>query len=134
MVKYIFNCLKYDRYLHDVMVTIQSYFIVNKIDIEFEESKTENNNFFYHITNKENNLEGYIGRNKDDKKIIYLIKDKSRISYGIKEGFINDNNVNLLEIYDKLNIIRKLNNIQSFINFISGKKEYYFDTIEKKKS
>lgn len=126
MANITFNCEKYDTHLHSVMVVVDSSFKVKEIPIKYEEMKTVDNQFFYYIINEKNKLEGYIGRDKNTKKVIYLVKDKGKINWLKKEGFY-DNLKNIDDIINNIQIIKKLSNIQSFIEFISGGKDYYFD-------
>jgi hypothetical protein len=126
MLKNKFSCEPHDDYLYQVMVTLESFFTTKNIKVKYEETKTSSNQFFYYIKNLKNNLEGYVGRDINTKKVIYLIKDKSRLEWAKKEGFFDSGNLDSV-IYDQIKIIRRLNGIQSFINFITGEKEYYFN-------
>lgn len=119
MENILFTCKNEDILLYDIMHLLYNFFLTNGDHIIFEENKKDNN-YFYSLFNKKLNLEGYVYRDKDTKLIIFIIKDMTKISYAKKEGFL-DNINNEDDIYKRLKIIKKLSNLQSFINIMRGK-------------
>lgn len=133
-----FNCELHDKYLYQTLQTLSGSFAAADIKIKYEETKTIDNKFFYCIKNINNNLEGYIGRDINTNKIVYLIKDAGLMNWAIKEGFydkqnVNDNNLLIIDNVN-LNIMKRVININSFISFISGNKDYTLDTSPPAKS
>ena len=122
-----FNCERYDKHLYQTMITISGSFSVANIKIKYEESKTNNNQFFYYIINLVNKLEGYVGRDINTNKIVYIVKDKGLINWAKKEGFYDSKENEQLLINGDIDIMRRLTSIVSFINFMSGEHGYSFD-------
>lgn len=122
-----FNCEKYDNHLYQTMVTINSSFTIANVKIKYEETKTIDNHFFYYIINLNNKLEGYVGRDINTSKIVYIIKDRGLINWAKKEGFYDSKDNEQLLINGNIDIMRRLSSIVSFINFMSGEHNYSFD-------
>ena len=80
-----------------------------------------NKHFFYTIDNNEKNITGYVGRDKVSGETIFIIMDKARISWGMKEGFSRE------ECFEKVGVLRRVNGINDFLKFIAGEKDYIFD-------
>jgi hypothetical protein len=122
-----FNCSKYDNYLHQVLTTVNASFAAAEATIRYEEIKTVSNQFLYCIKNINNKLEGYIGRDKNTNKVVYIIKDGGKLNWAIKEGLYD--NIGK-EINNDLDIMRRMKDINSFINFMIGNKNYQFISAE----
>jgi hypothetical protein len=76
-------------------------------------------NFVYFVENNQNNLSGYVGRRKNTQKIIYMIMDKARLNWALKEGFTRE------QAFDLVGVYRNVCGLTDFTNFISGDKNYH---------
>jgi len=116
---YLFNIIRvlYSSLLLEGSFSIKSYNIIeNKVD----------DTFFYSIKNISNGLAGHIGRKESTREIIYLILDQSRLKWAEMEGFNSIYGYGDDFAFESIGVFRPVININDFVRFISGQKEYQF--------
>lgn len=115
-----FESERIDPYLFKIMTIFAAVLeeVKHIKNFDIEEIRI-NENFLYFIENNEKNLSGYIGRRRDTGKIVYMIMDRARLNWALKEGFTRD------EAFDLVGVYRNVCGLTDFTNFISGEKNYH---------
>ena len=124
-----------DPYLYKIiMLAYVSFVELKKLparDLILEESRAAEK-FFYHFENKSSGLVGYIGRNKKDNNVCYVVMDSARFKWAILEGFVSPNKHGVLDVaerdlvYKEIGVFREVGGIADFVNFLSKNGEYKF--------
>jgi hypothetical protein len=111
-----------DRKLYNVICVLEAALVeLKKIKNFSIEELRMNKNFLYTIDNHEKNVTGYVGKDKITGETIFIIMDKSRILWGMKEGFTRE------ECFEKVGVLRRVDGINSFLKFLAGEKDCVFD-------
>jgi hypothetical protein len=85
------------------------------------EVKMRRRGFYYAISNQENNLFGFVGRDLKTKEIFYLVKDWGRLTWLRLEGFeLTEEN------YQSVGVMAKCARMEDFILFMANQKGYDF--------
>jgi hypothetical protein len=66
-------------------------------------------------------LIAYMGRDAKTSKITYLMQDEARISWARAEGFFDDPEFTREKAFERIGVMRKLPNINEFVNFLARK-------------
>lgn len=100
---------------------------LKKTSLLIEEYRVDTT-FLYFFENKSRGLSGYVGRDKDNGNIVYLIQDKSRFEWARQEGFITDpsDTAQLQFVHEKIGVLRPMDGVGSFVDFIAGLPGYKF--------
>lgn len=117
-----FACQHADKLLFKVISLIEAVLMAEQVTFEIEE-KRDDSVFLYYVTNTRLGLDGYIGRDIKSGELIFIVQDKARIEWAIKEGFTRE------EAFDKVGVLIRMNGMASFLAFISakGKPFKFFD-------
>jgi len=116
-----FNSDTIDPYLYGMAVIALTAIINSKISVKsisVEEIRV-GVNYLYRFQIK--HLVAYMGRDKETQKITYLLQDESRINWARSEGFFDDPTFTREKVFEKIGVMRKLPDINQFVNFLTGK-------------
>lgn len=83
----------------------------------YQETRCEDR-FIYFIENKKHNITGYIGRDKEKNKIVFVGQDESRIRWSLLEGFTRD------EAFEQNGVLFKMKDVTEAVSFFGGGKDY----------
>lgn len=108
-VRLIQTCFFYSDYV--------KFHKIQLADLEIKESESKGN-FFYVFENKVNKRTLFVGRDYKNEEIKFLIKDESRIRWGLAEGFTLD------EVYTKVGTLAYLKTINDATGFLLGRYDY----------
>lgn len=117
-----FESKNVDKKLYNIICVLEAALVeLKKIKNFSIEELRINKNFLYTIDNCEKNITGYIGRDKLTGETIFIIMDKARIEWGLKEGFTRE------QCFEKVGVLRRVDGINNFLKFLAGEKDYIFD-------
>lgn len=118
-----FNSEINDPYLYGMAVIVLTALIkdkkISEKNIQLDEYKMENTYLYYFSINK---LTAYMGRDKTNSRIYYLLIDNSRFKWAEAEGFYDDPTFGREQVFEKIGAMRRLADINDFVNFLSGGK------------
>ena len=117
-----FNSDTVDPYLYGIAVIALTGIINYKIsqeNISVEEIQVGHTYLYVFSVNK---IIAYMGRDKNTNKITYLMQDEARLKWCKLEGFFEMPDFTREKAFEQIGVMRKLPNINEFVNFLTGKK------------